>query len=257
MDNRRYRVSSGGKKQARKRVSKNKVSVGNTKNMVVKSKKKVRIKYKNVLLLLLITIILILSISKIIDIRIRNVFIVGNNLLSDEEILQIAEIGDYPSNIKNSSRVIKSKLQENIYVKNVKVKKKNFNQVYIYIEENKPLFFNASINKIVLSNLVEVSDNFVVPTLINYVPDTIYKDFVEKMSLIDDSVLRRMSEIKYDPNDVDEERFLVYMNDGNYVYLTLKSFTDINEYINIVKNFNSKKGILYLDSGEYFQVLEN
>ena len=46
------------------------------------------------------------------------------------------------------------------------------------------------------------------------------------------------------------------MNDGNYVYLTLNKFNKINHYIEIIKEFNNKKGILYLDSGEYFKVIE-
>ena len=46
------------------------------------------------------------------------------------------------------------------------------------------------------------------------------------------------------------------MNDGNYVYLTLNKFLKINSYLDIVKEFNNKKGILYLDSGEYFKILQ-
>ena len=46
------------------------------------------------------------------------------------------------------------------------------------------------------------------------------------------------------------------MNDGNYVYLTLDRFNNVNSYIDIIKKFGSKKGILYLDSGEYFKVLK-
>ena len=42
------------------------------------------------------------------------------------------------------------------------------------------------------------------------------------------------------------------MSDGNYVYLTLNKFMKINNYLEIVKTFNNNKGILYLDSGEYF-----
>ena len=46
------------------------------------------------------------------------------------------------------------------------------------------------------------------------------------------------------------------MNDGNYVYLTLDKFNKIDKYLEIIKSFNNKKGILYLDSGEYFEVKE-
>jgi len=46
------------------------------------------------------------------------------------------------------------------------------------------------------------------------------------------------------------------MNDGNSVYLTLEKFNKIDKYLEIIKEFNNKKGILYLDSGEYFEVKE-
>ena len=71
------------------------------------------------------------------------------------------------------------------------------------------------------------------------------------------NVLNRISEIEYVPTDVIKNRFLLLMNDGNYVYITLDKFKSINKYIDIIKEFEGKKGILYLDSGKYFDVLEN
>ena len=47
------------------------------------------------------------------------------------------------------------------------------------------------------------------------------------------------------------------MNDGNYVYITINKLPNINNYVNIIKEFNGKKGILYLDSGEYFKIMED
>ena len=76
------------------------------------------------------------------------------------------------------------------------------------------------------------------------------------MGLLNKDILIRISEIKYDPNDIDNERFYLTMNDGNYVYLTLNKFDKINNYLEIVKTFNNKKGILYLDSGEYFEIFD-
>jgi cell division septal protein FtsQ len=93
--------------------------------------------------------------------------------------------------------------------------------------------------------------------LINFTPDIVYEHLVKKMSLVNDEVISRMSEIEYKPNEVDEERFLISMNDGNYVYLNIEKFESVNDYIIIMKKFKHMKGILYLDSGEYFQVIEN
>ena len=76
------------------------------------------------------------------------------------------------------------------------------------------------------------------------------------MILVAPDILSRISEIEYKPNDVDTNRFLLSMQDGNYVYLTLSKFKNINNYIEIVRKNKKKKGILYLDSGEYFKVYE-
>jgi len=46
------------------------------------------------------------------------------------------------------------------------------------------------------------------------------------------------------------------MNDGNYVYLTLTKFKQINYYEDVLEKLDGKKGILYLDSGNHFKIME-
>ena len=121
---------------------------------------------------------------------------------------------------------------------------------------NYPLFYDSDKKKTILLNKKKTTEKLNAPLLINYVPDTIYNLFLEKMSSLDYDTIKRISEIKYDPNEVDEERFLLTMSDGNYVYLTLEKFEVIDNYVDIIKTFNNKKGILYLDSGEYFKIME-
>ena len=70
------------------------------------------------------------------------------------------------------------------------------------------------------------------------------------------TVINRIAEIEYKPNDVDSKRFYLLMNDGNSVYLTLDDFFKINNYVDALKTLNGKKGILYWDSGNYFEVKE-
>ena len=133
-----------------------------------------------------------------------------------------------------------------MYIKSAKVYKKSFTILYIEVEENRPLFYNSSSNETVLLDGKTVQEKLEAPVLINMIPDTLYEKFIKKISEIDYDVLKRVSEIKYDKNEVDETRFLFTMNDGNYVYLTLNTFEKINNYINIVKTFNNSKGVLYL-----------
>ena len=92
--------------------------------------------------------------------------------------------------------------------------------------------------------------------MVNYVPDTVYEKFKERFRVIEEEIIKRISEIKYDQN-IDEERFLLTMNDGNLVYINLKKMESLNNYVSIIKNFENKKGILRLDSGEYFTILED
>ena len=85
---------------------------------------------------------------------------------------------------------------------------------------------------------------------------SIKEKFIKKFSLVDNDVLLKISEISYVPNEVDSERFSLKMNDGNLVYITLPKITKINKYNSIYSGLEGKKGIIYLDSGDYVEVKE-
>ena len=46
------------------------------------------------------------------------------------------------------------------------------------------------------------------------------------------------------------------MKDGNEVYITLNKINELNNYTKIKRQLGDKKGILYLDSGNYFEIKE-
>lgn len=217
--------------------------------------KKRKLKVKALIISLIIIAIIAFSIYYISQIRITNIYIIDNNILSDYEIIKLAKLEKYPNSLENSSQKIKERLEKNDLIKSAKVEKKGLlNEVYIYIEENKPLFYYQVMNKIILKDGKKVNGNYNVVVVTNEISADIYDEFIEKMSEVDPDIMSKISEIKYDPNDIDKERFYLTMNDGNYVYLTLNKFNKINNYLEIVKSFNNAKGILYLDSGEYFKL---
>jgi cell division septal protein FtsQ len=76
------------------------------------------------------------------------------------------------------------------------------------------------------------------------------------MKEIKKDILGKISDIEYVPNDYDKDRFLLYMDDGNMVYLTLTKFKMINYYNDVLEQLEGKHGILYLDSGNHFQIKE-
>lgn len=226
--------------------------------MATTKKKHIKLKLLPFIVLILVVGIVILGIYFFMLISIKNIYISGNRYFSDQEIIELAGIEDYPSSLKNSSSIISSRLKKNVYIKNVKVKKKNIKEVYIEVEEENRLFRKEENGLIVLENMEEVDDQKQneLPILLNYVPDTKYDSFIKGMNQVKEDIKVQISEIRYYPNEQDEDRFLLYMNDGNYVYLTLTKFKQINYYEEVLEKLDGEKGILYLDSGNHFQVME-
>ena len=213
-------------------------------------------KFSFVKLLLVLLIMYIIGFLgyKVAISRITNIYIKNNNILTDQEVIDASGLRNYPSFILTTNYSIKNKLLKNDLVKKVKVKKGLWGKVYIDIEEYKPLFIYE--DKVILDNKNEVDLDISLPILVNKVDDDILDKLISKYESINDEIKLMISEIKYDPNDIDKERFLFTMSDGNYVYITLYKLSSIDEYLKITSTLKDKKGILYLDSGNYFEVFK-
>ncbi len=226
----------------------------NKKKIRVKVKKR-KLKIKNILILLLLLILLYFGINYILHIKIKNIYIINNNIVPDKDIINSAKLEEYPSFLLTTSREIKNNILKNDYIKEVSVTKKIGSKVYIDIEEYRTLcLYN---NEIILEsgNKVENIYDLNLPILLNDV-SSVYKDFINYFSKIDTNILTKISEIEYVPNEVDKQRFLLTMNDGNYVYITLTKITKINKYNSIKDQLEGKLGIIYLDSGDYVEIKE-
>ena len=220
----------------------------------MKSKKK---GIKKLVKILIIIIIVIGICWYLKDLKIKNIYIKGNTTLKDYEIIELAGIQDYPNMFSISSRKIEQKLKMNKLISSVKVKKNLFGKIVIIIKEEKMLVKNELDNTSYLANLEKITDDnkvIGIPTLINDVPSDILNKFLEKLKKIDSSVLSKISEISYKPNEYDKDLFLFLMNDGNYVYITTTKLSNIDKYENVLIQLEGKKGIIYLDSGNHFEI---
>lgn len=141
-------------------------------------------------------------------------------------------------------------------IEEVNVSKKYDFSIRINVKEKKILYYDRADDLYMLSDLKKYKlDNVLASaTLINFVPSDIENKFVSKLKLIDENILKLISEIEYSKSEYDNERFLLTMNDGNQVYITISKLNVLNKYIDIVKKLDNKKGILYLDSGNYFEI---
>ena len=227
---------------------------------MVKKVKKVHLNYKALILLLLIIYLIVMLFYAFFTMKIKNIYILNTNLLTDDEVINIAGIKDYPPIFKINLKKLEAKIKTLPLVEDVKVSKNLKGVLTIDITEAKPLFYNRNNDLVVLSNNLEVEPNDLylgIPTLTNYVPSDIYSSFIKALSNINSDIIKMIDKIEYTPDIsddvvIDNNRFLLTMNDGNLVYINILNIKRLNDYIDIYASISSsldnKKGTLYLDS---------
>ena len=228
---------------------------------MAKIKKKKRLKLIPFLLFVLVITGAFFLVDVLLDTRIENLVIKGNKLVTDQQIIDEAGLSNYPSFYKTTSYNIKKALEKNSFIKEVKIKRSFYHVITIEVSEYKVLLKKETTGKLVLENMNEVTTDqeipYTVPRLVNDVPKNKYSKLLKNLLKVKRSVRSSISEFYYDPNEFDKDRFLLYMDDGNSVYLTLTKFRMINYYNDVLPQLDGKKGILYLDSGNHFQIMES
>ena len=225
-------------------------------------KKRVKRKFniKKFICFIIFLVIIYFVIDYVFSVRTKNIVVLNSNYYSDEIIIETAGIEKYPEFLKIKKNDVKNKLKKLPLINDVKISKKFGYILELDIVEKKGLYLVRSSNKYKLNTNEEYSSDDIlnVPTLINFVPSDIEEEFIKELSKIDTNILNLISEIEYSVTDYDDERFILYMNDGNEVYVTNNRLHMLNKYISIMKKISSdKKGILYLDTGNYFKIKED
>ena len=219
--------------------------------------KKRKIKYKKLFIFISLFIIVCFLIYKFFTSNVNTIYILNNKYISKEEVLNILNINE-KTKLFNTF-LIENKLSNNDYIIDGKIYHRNIFDLYIEIEENIPLYYNSKTKKTILLDGKMVDKKYSIPSLITTIPDKQLIKFDKEMKKVKLDILNKISEISYKPSEKDENLFLLSMTDGNYVYLTLDRFDNINTYLDIMNKLepklNGKKGILYLDSGNYFDIL--
>ena len=189
----------------------------------MQKKVKRKFNFRKFLFFIIFLFLLYMGISYLISVKTKNIVILNNNYYSDDDIIYTAGIEDYPKFILLNKNKIKDKLLKLDLIEDVTINKRFGFILEITVKEKKILYYIRS------TNLYKASDNksyelnnmIGIPTLINYIPENIEKNFVNKLSNVDSEILSMISEIEYSKTTYDDKRFLLYMNDGNMVYITV------------------------------------
>lgn len=222
--------------------------------------KKKKLKILPFLTFIIVIAIIVFSCLLVLNSKVRNIIITGNEILSDDDIISLAGLTNYPSFYKTLDITIAKKIKQNKIINKVTITREFYHTIVIKVKENQILYKQESTGKFTLDNYAKVTIDketpYLVPRLINDIPNNKVKIFNKYFKRINLSIREKISEIKYEPNPYDKDRFLLYMDDGNSVYLTITKFERLNYYNDVLSQLEGKKGILYLDSGNHFQVME-
>lgn len=227
--------------------------------MAKKMKKKRKLKLIPAFVFLVVITIIYFAVSIYLKIDIQNIVVKNSSYFKEQDILKLAGLEEYPSFYFTTTASIKRRLKMSPFIKDVEVKKEFFHKIVIEVEEYRVLYREEESKKLVLENGEKLDDPGTIrgiPTLVNYVPDEKEGSFQKGMRKVKENIASTVSEIQYVPNEYDKDRFLLFMDDGNSVYLTLTKFEMINYYHEVLPQLEGKKGILYLDSGNHFKIME-
>ena len=216
-----------------------------------------KVSIKKIFTFLIVVTSLSLLFYFVLTFPIQNIYIENNSIVSDDEIIHLASLENYPSFLLTSSKEIQNKILKNSYIESVKIRKKFGNVITIYIKEYSVIAISLN-DELILANGEKIQNDYNIydyPVLINDISDEkIYFNFSKKFGMVDREILRQVSEIEYTPTSVDDERFLLYMNDGNLVYVTLTKIDKLNRYNDIRDKIGDKTGTIYLDAGTYMEI---
>lgn len=224
--------------------------------MQKKSKKKVKrhIKWKTFFLFLGVVFLFALLGYFFFQLRVKNIYIVGNDKVKDYEIIEVSGLKEYPKMFKYSTHTLEKNITALDLIANAKVKKSLLGKVTIQVEEARVLFYNRNNSTYVLSNGTETIEGEYkgIPFLNNYVKSNVYERLIKELAKVKPESLALIGEMEYSPSmsgDIvlDETRFLLRMNDGNEVYINLVNIDRLDLYA-LSYTTLEEKGTLYLDS---------
>ncbi len=235
----------------------------------VKTKRVVkrRLNLKRVFLLALIIYLFYIGITSLLKINVSSVTVNGNNYVSDSTIIKLAGFNEKVPFFGFTEKTVCEKVESNGLIHSCKVTREKGWKVKITVEENEPLFYYSANGKIALSDgsMIDGENTYGVPTLINYVPEKVLLGFISGLSAIKSDIIHSISEIEYTPSAnsdgtyIDDERFMLSMNDGNIVYINNKRLSILQYYEKVYASIGDKKGIFNFDSdydNYYFQEIK-
>ena len=219
-----------------------------------KKKRHRKLNKKRVFTLLIFLLGIILFIIFLLNLRVKNILIIGNTYIKDSEIIRKCNLKDYPYYKDINKKTIENTINNIPLLNKTKVLKKLNGTLKIIVEEEKPLLYLNDTSKIITdqNNTYENInlDIISMPTLKNNISIETQKYLVTALSKIKTNLLEMISEIEYTPT-ISQNGTII---DSNIAVINAINIDKFNNYLKIVSktmdSFDSSvKGTYNFDSG--------
>ena len=125
--------------------------------MAKKVIKKKKLRLLPFLIFIIVVAIIVFTCLFILDTKVKNIIITGNEVLSDDEIIDLAGLTNYPSFYKTLNLTMKNNISENPLIKNVDINRSFYHVIEINVDEYEILYKREDNGKYVLENKKEIT----------------------------------------------------------------------------------------------------
>lgn len=195
--------------------------------------------------------------------EIQSIRIIGNQTYSKEEIKKAGTVVEGMNVWTLDRDQVKKDLLALPEIKSVHIKWMLPNQLQINIKEYDPIAFIVKGNKLIpvlengdiLEQRSETKLTESLPLLKDFKEGQALDEMVNSLKKLPVEVTSSISEVQYTPKENDSHHISLFMNDGNEVSASLRTFTEkMAHYPSIISQLDpSTKGIIDLEVGTYFQ----
>ena len=199
--------------------------------------------------------------------HVKMVNISGNRAYSDQEITEVMDITEDTNIWKVKSKKIESKLVKLPEIKSAQVKIHFPSTVTVSVKEYKRIayiskakaFWPVLENGQVLDEKKTSNLPLNAPVLYSFSEGNELIEMIENLELLPSKVLNSISEIHHDPKKSDAYHITLFMNDGNEVSATIRTFAEkMAYYPSILSQLDpDQKGVVNLEVGSYFKAYDH
>lgn len=210
---------------------------------------------------LLIAIIVYMQ-SPLSHIKVINVE--GVEHVDEQEILKRSELNTETNIWTVTKKSIEQRIEKHPVVSNVEIRKKLPSTIEINVTEFERVGYVFQDNGyyLLLENGNMLSEpqqpTGDAPLLLQFTDESYLQRMTEELKNLPKSILNLISEIYWNPAEEDENKILLYMNDGIMVDSSIRDFSEkMKIYPSIAAQIEpGSKGILHIGVGAYFEKFE-